>query len=119
MSTSDFESRLQLLRDRYTASLAHKRIALTEAWRAFAADPRDLAARRELSMQLHRLSGSAGAYGYESVGIAAAEADALVGEHGGLLAFDEAQLARCGDLVQRVIGALERAENGPQPPAAS
>ena len=33
MSTSDFESRLQLLRDRYTASLAHKRIALTEAWR--------------------------------------------------------------------------------------
>lgn len=119
MSTSDFESRLKLLRDRYTASLPHKRAALGEAWQAFAADPGDRALRRELSMQLHRLSGSAGAYGYEAVGIAAAEADGLVGEHGGIEAFDRAQRVRCGELVQKVIRALERAETDAQRPEPS
>lgn len=118
MSTSDFESRLQLLHERYTASLVHKRAALADAWQAFAANPRDRALRLELSMQLHRLSGSAGAYGYEAIGTAASEADGVVGEHGGIADFDRAQLDRCGDLVLAVLRALERAESGTRPPEA-
>lgn len=118
MSASDFDSRLQQLHERYTASLVHKRAALAEAWRAFAADPSDRALRRELSMQLHRLSGSAGAYGYEAIGTAASEADGVVGEHGGIADFDRAQLERCSDLVRAVLGALERAESGARPAQA-
>lgn len=109
MSTSDFEIRLQLLRERYAASLGPKRAALAQAWQAFAADPRDAAARRELSMQLHRLCGSAGAYGYADIGASACAADRLVGEHGGIAEFDAGQIQRCDDEVGEVLAALDRA----------
>jgi CheY-like chemotaxis protein len=117
MSTSDFEFRLQLLRERYANSLGQKRAALALAWQAFAADPRDAALRRELSMQLHRLCGSAGAYGYDDIGGCACSADRLVGEHGGIVEFDAAQLRRCGDEVEAVLAALDRAtSNASQAP---
>lgn len=109
MSTSDFEFRLHLLRERYAASLGHKRAALAEAWQAFAAAPRDPALRRELSMQLHRLCGSAGAYGYDGVGECACAADRHVGEHGGIATFDAAQLQHCATLVDAVLAALDQA----------
>ena len=109
MSTSDFEFRLQLLRERYANSLGQKRAALAEAWQAFAADPRDIALRRELSMQLHRLCGSAGAYGYADIGEMACAADQLVGEHGGIVEFDAEQLSRCGSEVGALLAALDHA----------
>lgn len=109
MSTSDFEFRLQLLRERYANSLGHKRAALAQAWQAFAADPRDVALRRELSMQLHRLCGSAGAYGYAEIGESACAADRLVGEHGGIVEFDAEQLRRCDSEVGAVLAALDHA----------
>lgn len=109
MSTSDFEFRLQLLRERYASSLGHKRAALAQAWQAFAADRGDAAARRELSMQLHRLCGSAGAYGYAEIGASACAADRLVGEHGGIAEFDDEQMRRCGGEVGDVLAALDRA----------
>lgn len=109
MSTSDFEFRLQLLRERYAGSLGHKRATLAEAWRAFEANPRDAASRRELSMQLHRLCGSAGAYGYADIGASACAADRLVGEHGGIAEFDAEQVRRCGSEVGEVLAALDRA----------
>jgi len=109
MSTSDFELRLQLLRERYANSLGRKRAALALAWQAFAADPRDTALRRELSMQLHRLCGSAGAYGYADIGECACAADRLIGEHGGIVGFDAEQLRRCDSEVGAVLAALDRA----------
>lgn len=109
MSTSDFEFRLQLLRERYANSLGHKRAALAQAWQAFAADPCDIASRRELSMQLHRLCGSAGAYGYADIGERACAADRLVGEHGGIVEFDDERMHRCGSEVGEVLAALDRA----------
>lgn len=119
MSTSDFEFRLQLLRERYAASLGHKRAALSAAWEAFAESPRDPHRRRELSMQLHRLCGSAGAYGYDRIGECACSADRLVGEHGGMVEFDAASLRRCATLVEDVLAALDQAVAGPgQAPAA-
>jgi len=114
VSTSDFEFRLQLLRERYASSLGQKRAALSQAWQAFAAAPRDAALRRELSMQLHRLCGSAGAYGYAEIGENACAADRLVGEHGGIAEFDAAQLRRCAMEVEAVLAALDQASAASQ-----
>jgi hypothetical protein len=113
--TSEFEFRLQQLRERYANSLGHKHAALSEAWRAFEVAPGDPALRRELSMQLHRLCGSAGAYGYDEIGSRACIADRLVGEHGGIVQFDAAQLRDCADTVAAVLAALERAHMEPGP----
>lgn len=113
---SDFEFRLQQLRERYARSLGHKHAALSEAWNAFAATPGDTALRRELSMQLHRLCGSAGGYGYDDVGNTACAADRLVGEQGGIAHFDAAQLRECAEVVGAVLAALERARDPDPPP---
>lgn len=69
MSDSDY--RFDLLRERYRASLSTKRTALQAAWRRVAADPGDAASEAELRSLVHRLAGSAAAYGYEALGEAA------------------------------------------------
>ncbi|MEP7042872.1 MAG: response regulator [Dokdonella sp.] len=63
------------LHARYAASLARKLDVLDAAWCGFAASPHDDARRRELETQVHRLAGSALAYGYERLGDCARVAD--------------------------------------------
>lgn len=75
----DFEQRLSLLRERYEASLPSKRAALEVAWTAFEAAPGHAEARAELRTLLHRLAGSAPAYGHKALGEAAATACARLG----------------------------------------
>lgn len=70
--------RFELLRARYAASLAHKHETLAQAWHHFRAQPQEDAARRELQQQIHRLCGSAPAYGYERLGESARVADKLM-----------------------------------------
>ena len=53
---------------RYAASLAQKHAELSRAWAALQAQPDDIALGEELNSRLHRLSGSAGAYGYLRLG---------------------------------------------------
>ena len=74
----DFEQRFSLLRDRYHASLPDKRSALQAAWIAVRDASTDARARRELRTLLHRLAGSAPAYGQPDLGALAAKACALV-----------------------------------------
>jgi CheY-like chemotaxis protein len=70
--------RFELLRSRYASSLADKHEALTHAWAAFASAPSDAVARTTLQQQLHRLCGSAHAYGYARLGDQACAADSLM-----------------------------------------
>lgn len=63
------------LRLRYAGSLSEKQRAITQAWAAFSAAPSDPGARGELQQQLHRLCGSAHAYGYADLGEHACSAD--------------------------------------------
>lgn len=75
---NDSTRRFDDLRARYAASLEYKREALAAAWGAFAAAPADEGLRRDVQMQIHRLAGSAAAYGYERLGESARAADAVV-----------------------------------------
>ncbi|MBA8882816.1 hypothetical protein [Dokdonella fugitiva] len=77
---NDTDHRFELLRRRYAQSFAAKRAALADAWLAFVAMPDDAERARELSMQVHRLCGSAAAYGYLRLGECACAADRLVGD---------------------------------------
>jgi|GEM_PF-1179390 len=70
--------RFELLRSRYAASLAHKHEALSQAWDRFRSQPQEDATRRELQQQIHRLCGSAPAYGYDRLGERARVADKLM-----------------------------------------
>ncbi|MEO5561015.1 MAG: response regulator [Dokdonella sp.] len=63
------------LRLRYAGLLSEKQRAITQAWAAFSAAPSDAVARGELQQQLHRLCGSAHAYGYADLGEHACSAD--------------------------------------------
>lgn len=78
--TQDAEKRFRQLRERYAASLGHKRCELERVWSAFVAAPDDAHARQELHTHVHRLSGSARAYGYEQLGSCAQAADHLLSE---------------------------------------
>lgn len=80
MSSSEPRTSFEALRERYAASFATKRRMLAQAWDAFAADNHDAAARRDLSTHLHRLCGSAPAYGYERLGHQARAADRILHE---------------------------------------
>jgi len=75
---NDSSTRFDWLRLRYADSLAAKQTALEEAWAALAATPKDNAARAHVQQLLHRLCGSAHAYGYEQLGDDACAADSLL-----------------------------------------
>ena len=60
--------RFEELKARYARSLPQKATELAAAWQQFAADPHDAEARRTLHLCVHRLSGSAPAFGFEDVG---------------------------------------------------
>lgn len=72
---TDSTKRFDDLRTRYAQSLRDKHASLESAWRAFATAP-DERALPELQTMVHRLAGSAPAYGYEAIGAAAHVADA-------------------------------------------
>ena len=86
---SDFQNRYEQLRARYTASLLQKLTEIETAWAALQKDPDTPAVRSELQRHVHRLSGSAAAYGFEQVGNLARQVDtqlikwatAIVGPH--------------------------------------
>jgi len=75
---TEFNQRFDDLHTRYATSLARKFEVLDTAWRVFAASPHDDAKRRELETHVHRLAGSALAYGYERLGERARAADQLM-----------------------------------------
>ncbi len=75
---TESNQRFDDLHARYAASLARKFEVLDAAWRAFEASPHDDAHRRELETHVHRLAGSALAYGYERLGERARTADQLM-----------------------------------------
>lgn len=84
----------------------------------FAGAPDDAATFRELSMQVHRLSGSAGAYGYDRLGERACVADRLIGDQ--LIAPERhrgAALVRYfAASVQSLLDELETAHAHEAPP---
>ncbi len=75
MPPNDADHRLALLHARYADSLPAKRAALDGAWQALAANPGDAASWREMGEHVHRLCGSASAYGYAELGERACAAD--------------------------------------------
>ncbi|MFC5489171.1 response regulator [Dokdonella soli] len=77
---SESRRHFERLRENYAGSLAHKRRSLARAWSAFAVNPHEGAVRRDLFTQIHRLCGSAPAYGYERLGDQARVADELMRE---------------------------------------
>jgi CheY-like chemotaxis protein len=103
MARKEADHRLQLLRARYAGSLAAKRDALVGAWQAFLTASADVASRRELAVQIHRLCGSAAAYGYVDLGAWACAADRLLASPAPI-APDVLSAA-----VHALIDALERA----------
>ena len=103
---------LELLRARYADSLANKRQALARARDAFEADPADPLPHRELTMQLHRLAGSAAAYGYEHLGACARVAVDLLRDPRASLADPRAAVVRhdlAAPAIQAVLDELDRA----------
>jgi len=98
--------RMEALRQRYAASLADKRAALTGAWDTWRHSDRSPAQLRELATQAHRMAGSAGSYGYEELGACASALDRLVTRvqdaHADAAALDAA--------VQAVLAAIDAAQ---------
>jgi len=71
--------RPDVLHARYAQSLASKHAMLTKAWRAFA-DAAGAANGDELQQRVHRLAGSAPAYGYARLGSLARDIDRELAE---------------------------------------
>jgi CheY-like chemotaxis protein/HPt (histidine-containing phosphotransfer) domain-containing protein len=75
---TDFDHNFALLRERYRGSLANKRIGLEAAWRAFRSSGGNAETLDALLLLVHRLAGSAPAYGYEALGELASEVNRLL-----------------------------------------
>lgn len=72
--------RMEELRQRYAQSLPQKGRDIERCRQAWAQAPDDRAALIELHQQVHRLSGSAPAYGYDDIGALAQPIDAAIAE---------------------------------------
>ncbi|MEO5625429.1 MAG: hypothetical protein ABIQ70_05425 [Dokdonella sp.] len=105
-----------LLRLRYAGLLSEKRRAMAQAWAAFSAMPSDAGARCELQQQLHRLCGSAQAYGYPDLGEQACSADSLLrrweGQAPALRDAPTDLAERLGTLIRAVLEGLGEAHAG-------
>jgi HPt (histidine-containing phosphotransfer) domain-containing protein len=71
---------MEELRQRYAQSLPQKGRDLERHWQAFGAAPDDRRLLAELHQQVHRLSGSAPAYGFDDIGALAQPVDAALAE---------------------------------------
>lgn len=100
----DSSQRFDDLRARYAASLRRKQQALAVAWRELSAAPADDGLRRDLQLQIHRLAGSALAYGYERVGESARTADVVL--HGWETLAPPLRGAP-GELVERLAAPMQ------------
>jgi CheY-like chemotaxis protein len=109
MSSNESGKSFEVLRARYAASLASKRRALALARDAFDANPADASSRRELTLQLHRLAGSAMAYGYEDLGARARGADELLRNGRTPAASNPAHAGTLGCAIHAVLDELDRA----------
>jgi len=99
----DSSRRFERLRARYAQSLASKRAALREAWHACVATP-ELSTLHKLQVLVHRLSGSAPAYGYAALG---RHASAIDRELMDWSAADSTERDRAADLVQRLSAPMQ------------
>lgn len=73
------------LRERYADSIPCKRDEIARAWDALAAAPDDEASLRDVHSRVHRLAGSASAYGFVELAGAAAAVDRMLGQRVRLL----------------------------------
>ncbi|MBN8481123.1 MAG: response regulator [Xanthomonadales bacterium] len=111
----DFDHRLALLRARYVASLPSKRDHVADAWSNLRAAPADAGARNELRTLLHRLAGSAPAYGHAELGGIAADASQQLGD----AAADAVDLIdEITQRIERVLHLLEAIPGGSEANAA-
>lgn len=101
-SVDSLEDRLQALRRQYAQSLPQKTDDLARAWTCFRAAPADRVAATALHACVHRLSGSAPAYGFDAVGAAAQPADALLSGWINAPADDAAAAALCQALAPHI-----------------
>ena len=72
--------RMEELRQRYAQSLPQKGRDIERQWQACRAAPDDRRALVELHQSVHRLSGSAPAYGFDELGALAQPIDATLAE---------------------------------------
>lgn len=80
--------RFEELKERYAHSLSQKATELEDVWQQFAQNPYDTQARRAMHQCVHRLSGSAPAFGFERLGDAAQAVDSLLSDWLALSEFE-------------------------------
>lgn len=101
---STMPSATAILLQRYHASLPVKHAELSTLWQAVRDEPTDADALHSLQRALHRLAGSAGAYGYVALGDLARDADALI-----ILRVDPLAAGQTNaDFVERLRAPLDR-----------
>lgn len=108
MSNSRVSDSLESLRGRYAASFTGKRVALALAWDAYVAEGGSDPTERELATQLHRLCGSAPAYGYVKLGEFARTASNLLRDRGGATVSPQRSGDGLAQAVETVLDELER-----------
>ncbi|HKE47324.1 MAG TPA: hypothetical protein VKB52_04625 [Rhodanobacteraceae bacterium] len=96
----DPSQRFEALRARYARSFASKHKALAAVWYALEAAP-DAKGTRELQLLVHRLAGSAPAYGYVQLGALARSIDGTLSE------WHDEPAARRGDAAKIVDAVRE------------
>lgn len=69
--------RFEELKQHYAQALPQKADQIDAAWKRFVIDPASVDARIELHQTVHRLSGSAAAYGFEELGDLARAVDSV------------------------------------------
>jgi HPt (histidine-containing phosphotransfer) domain-containing protein len=119
---NDSSQRFDDLRASYAQSLASKYSTLESAWHEFAAAP-GAAALRDLHVLVHRLVGSAPAYGYAQIGDLARAADTQIAEWDELQNSSRESIGVLAQSLARtmraLLDALEQAASEAGSPSAS
>ena len=106
--------RFEDLKRRYAQALPRKAQEIAQLWAAFRAAPEDAAARGALHQGVHRLSGSAPAYGFDEIGAAAQRADARLSDWSSTPEFARAGIGEVASALEPAMAALLAALESPR-----
>lgn len=120
---TDHPPAFDLLHQRYVDSFVRKRDEIEQAWKRMLLMPDEEAARADLQRLVHRLSGSAPAYGFETLGASARAVDERLADWLRTPAHRrEPAITLASDLqapIQNLLAAFAAQTPAKTPPAAS
>ena len=102
------ERLISMQKARYLRSMPDKKVRIRRCWKAVTNGDWNSDAAAMLKTEVHRLSGSAGSYGLQDLGLAARDLDVLLSAHVGIKPVTAEFVSVCNELIGVLFDSIDR-----------